>query len=491
MGIVIRQSARNLLFTYAGFLLGAFNTLALMPRILSREEMGLLNTFTSYSWVLANLCLFGMPLVIIRFYPLSRGALRRQLLAFGFTFPLVLSSAVAIVVLVFPSLIRDLLPKAEPMFLRHYKWILLMNVMHVAFEISASILKSQMRTGPPVLWRELFLRIFNLIIYVFYALGWLNYDALVALFACSSVVILIGLLLHINDFSWLRPSLYFQTEWLRYGAYNLASIGLVFVVYQLDIIMLHRFGYLTQIPIYTISMFVATTIQLPFRAFASVAVPLVAQAFARHDLEAVRHLYRRSSELMLVVGGFLSLLILWCANEFRYFLPADYRPHLLQPLLFLVMAKWLDMAMGLNGAIINQSAHYRFDIWANLLLLVIGFTLNVIFIPRWGISGAALATFFSIMAYNLARYLYILRRFGVHGFDWNALHIIGYYLIFYFLCSQINFSGHPLLVIVIKTFLITIITVVWVYIFKPSGQALDILDKIRKKSVSFIYRKWD
>lgn len=470
MGVIIRQSARNLIFNYGGFALGAFNTLVLMPRYLSREQIGVLNTFTSYSWILATICLFGMPLVIVRFYPATEGIQRRQLIQSAATLPLLLAITAALAGLLFPQLVTLVVPNPEPIFLRYHSWIFFMVIMHVAFEIVAAILRSELRTAPPVFWREVFLRVFNLVLYLAYGAGLFDYSMLVGGFALSSAVLLLGLISHVRSKIGFNPGLHFKKEWLKYGSYNLIGASLVFVVYQLDIVMLHRYGYLNLIAVYTIAMFMASTIQLPFRAFSVVAVPVLAKAFAAHDLKQVGQIYRRSSEVMLVAGGALSLWILWCAEDFRYFLPADYRPHLVAPLGFLVLAKWLDMAMGLNGAIINQSHHYKFDIWANLILLATALVFNVLLIPSMGVPGAALATCISVFLYNVVRYVYIIFRLGIHGFGWNALHIALFYVISWWTLTRISFSGHPVALIFLKTVITALLVGIWIWVLKPSRE---------------------
>lgn len=484
MGVVIRQSARNLVFTYGGFLIGAFNTLVLMPRALTREQIGLLNTFTSYSWILAMACLFGMPMVILRFYPLTSGLQRARMLTGAFTLSLSLAMVVALTGWFFPGLILLVLPDAEPIFLRYYRWIFFMLIMHVLYENVASVLKSQMRTAATVFWRELFLRIYNSALYGLFALGIFGYSTVVAGFALSSAVILIGLVSHLRINGILTPGLRMEKEWLRYGLYNLIGASLVFIVYQLDIVMLHRYGYLDVIAVYTIAMFMATTIQLPFRAFSAVGVPILAQAFAAGNMTKVKDVYRRSSEVMLVTGGALALLILWCAEDFRYFLPADYRPHLLEPLIFLVLAKWLDVSMGLNGALINQSRHYRFDIWANLILLAVALVLNVLLIPPLGLAGAALATCISVIMYNLVRYFFIVYRFDIHGFSWNFPGIVLFYGAAYLALSQLPLRGQPVMVITFKILIAGAVILLWLRLFRPSGE----IDRLIKAFESRLFR---
>ena len=57
MGIILRQSFWNMLLTYAGFLLGALNTLVLYAQFFSTEGYGLVMSMVSISAIV-------MPFVI-------------------------------------------------------------------------------------------------------------------------------------------------------------------------------------------------------------------------------------------------------------------------------------------------------------------------------------------------------------------------------------------------------------------------------------------
>ena len=67
MGIIIRQGIKNSIYSYSGFVLGALNTLLIMPRILEKSQIGLFNTLVAYSWIFATLLAVGIPQVIVRF----------------------------------------------------------------------------------------------------------------------------------------------------------------------------------------------------------------------------------------------------------------------------------------------------------------------------------------------------------------------------------------------------------------------------------------
>ena len=69
MGIVKRQGIKASILVYIGFALGAVNLLVLFPVLFTAEQVGLTRVLTSTTITFAQLCLLGLPAVIIKFYP--------------------------------------------------------------------------------------------------------------------------------------------------------------------------------------------------------------------------------------------------------------------------------------------------------------------------------------------------------------------------------------------------------------------------------------
>ena len=71
MGIVAKQSARNTVALSTGFLLGAINTIYVLPAAFDgfEEGWGLLRILTAWGTILAQILALGTPNGILRFLP--------------------------------------------------------------------------------------------------------------------------------------------------------------------------------------------------------------------------------------------------------------------------------------------------------------------------------------------------------------------------------------------------------------------------------------
>ena len=71
MGIVAKQSARNSVALVTGLLLGAINTMYVLPKAFEgfEEGWGLLRILTAWGTILAQILALGSPSAILRFLP--------------------------------------------------------------------------------------------------------------------------------------------------------------------------------------------------------------------------------------------------------------------------------------------------------------------------------------------------------------------------------------------------------------------------------------
>ena len=72
MGIIIRQSFWNMVVTYAGFALGAVNTLFLYTNFFSTENYGLVMSLVSTAAIVMPFIAAGMNNALVRFLPLEK-----------------------------------------------------------------------------------------------------------------------------------------------------------------------------------------------------------------------------------------------------------------------------------------------------------------------------------------------------------------------------------------------------------------------------------
>ena len=125
------------------------------------------------------------------------------------------------------------------------------------------------------------------------------------------------------------------------------------------------------------------------------------------------------------------------------------------------LSKFYDVILGNNNAIILNTRYYKAVLFFGVLLVLMIIVLNMIFIPMYGIVGSALATLISVIVYNTIKLWFVVKKMDLFPFSKNTLLsfaiISVVFLMFYFW----DFPFHPIVNIILKSILITLVYVYW------------------------------
>ncbi|CAI8368866.1 MAG: Uncharacterised protein [Flavobacteriaceae bacterium] len=480
MGVIQRQSIRIVLVSYLGVIIGAINTLFVYPQVLGAEKHGLVMLLLSIATVLAQFLHLGVPNTLIRFYPyfkdqkkyIHRMALQlplMSLLLFSLFFFLLHDSIFAHYSLK-SKLFGDYQTLVYP---------LLVNI--VFFEVLLSISRSELKTVFPAILREFLLRVMTLGLLGLYFFEYIDFSTFMILWIIAyafnvfalSVYLLINNSLIISFGKTMFPDPVLGNKMKKYGLVTLLTASASIFVNRIDILMLGYFLNLENIAFYTVAFFMASLLQIPARAILQVAKPILAKAWKINDREEIQMLYQKSALNQMIIGTYVFICIWLNLDEILLLVPKSYQG-VQYVFLFVGLAKLCDVASGVNGAIISTSDHYRFDLYINSLLILISVITNIIFIPKFGITGAAFATFISCFLYNFVKWFLLRRWYKFQPFDLRFVFIIVLSLII--VCFDLfigQITEFIILQISIKLTLISIVFLVPIFVLNISPDIND------------------
>jgi O-antigen/teichoic acid export membrane protein len=242
---------------------------------------------------------------------------------------------------------------------------------------------------------------------------------------------------------------------------GLTSLGLKF----LDIVLLGKYVALSLVGVYAIAAFIPTLIEAPYNALDRIIAPRVANAWANQNMEEIRDIYKKSTKYMLLAGGLLFIGINLNISTLMNLLPPGYNAGI-PVVLIISLGTLLNMATGSNDSIIYNSSKYRYGTYLLIFLFLFAFAVNIVFIPIYGIIGAALATAASALLYNSIKYVIIYRLFNMQPFDGSTLRIIFVIVVTGTLSLFIPEAGSPYLSIAVKSVLITMLYLSLTYAMK-------------------------
>ena len=266
----------------------------------------------------------------------------------------------------------------------------------------------------------------------------------------------------------------------------LGSLGST-LTYQIDRVMVPTLMDLKQADVYNIALFIGNSIEIPVRTIIAVTSPLIVKAWYDRDTNAIKNLYQKASNNLLIIGLFLFVGI-WLSLDDLFQLTSKYE--LLKAghwVVFMVgITKLFDLATSVNGQIIGYSKYYYFNLIAVILLGIMNAYLNYAFIEilALGLIGPALASFFSISLFNLLRVWFIWYQFKMLPFLWSNLWATLLAVACYYLVWSVPDIGTPIFDIIKNSVLIAIIFIPFVYYFKLSEDINQVIDNTLKRFYS-------
>ena len=484
MGIVINQSIKNTIITYFGFGIGAANTLFMYPHFLGETYYGLTGYLLSTANVIFPLMAFGVHNTLIKFF--AQYKTEKEKGAF-LTFVLLLPFFVLIPLTVFGILgydyIAAFLSKKNPI-LYDYIWqVPVIGLCMGYFEILYAWVKVHLQSVFGSFIKEIVLRVFITVFLFAVYFKWISaldfINSLMGIyFAITIVMFFYAMKVRPIVFSLRFPSN--SKAVFTYSIFIILSGSIANMLLDIDKTMIAQYIKIENIAYYSVAIFIATVISVPSRAMHQITYPITAKLMADGKHDELNDLYKKTSISLQVVGGLIFLGIIVNINQLYLLLPKSYSGGIF--VVFAIgLSKYFDLILGNNNAIIFNSKYYKAVLFLGLFLAFLAISLNMFFIPLYGINGAAIATLISITLYSIAKLMFVVFKMKLYPFSINTLYSVLIlsvcFMGFYFW----EFSFHPIINILLKSFLVAMVYVFVNYKLVISLEINQVFDRLLRK----------
>ena len=486
MGIVRNQSVKNSISLYLGVAIGAINTILIFPHVFESnpEYWGLLQILISYSIVFSSFSHLGSPSILLRFFP--KMETKSDIISFSI---LLCSIGFVLFLLLFTLFKSHLLSylEASPILADNFYLIGVLVFCITFFEIFSNLSRSYLDATTPVFLNEVFLRICVLILLILFKIDIIIFNQFLLIYVSFYAIKLIVLIF----LQWKSSRLTFNfklnissfNDQLKYGLYVLMGGGASILVSRFDMLMIEYYLDLKQVAYYGLAFFMGSVIKVPARSLTSISTPLIAKYFEQNDTKSVLDIYKKTSINLLIIGGVLFLCVTLNVDDILSLLPAKFSQAKMVVIL-IGCAQLFPLLAGLQGSILVNSPYYRSIVYFNLFLFGVTILTNILFIPLYGIDGAALATLVSIASLNFARVFYVFNKLNMHPFSINTIYAILLIVGLYFGIGLFSFTDYAIVNIVLRSLIVLILFFMAIVKFRLSEDLSkllsDILIKIKK-----------
>ena len=483
MGIILKQSLSNTLVTYLGFGIGAVNTLFLYTQFLTPEYYGLVNVILSVSAVLMPLLAFGVPNTLVKFYSNFKDVKESDsFLTLMILLPLCLIIPIGVISFVAYESIGNFLSKENPIVKGYVWYIFLIGVAMAYFEVFYAWTRIQLRSVFGNFMKEVFNRIGVMMLLFFLHFEFISIFSFLKLYVVLYLLRMV--VMQVYAFKLRRPKFRFQfpeniASILNYSALIILGGSAAIILLEVDKVMLNQFIKIDNVAYYSVAVFIATVIAVPSRSMHQITYPLTAELLNRKDFKELKLLYQKSSLTLFIVSGLIFILIVLNLEELYLLLPMAYRGGFI--VVFLIgLSRVYDALLGNNNSILYNSDYYRALLMMGVFLAVMTILFNLWLIPKYGINGAAYASFAAFFIYNTIKLLFVKLKFDILPFTKETWQVLALFLGIGVIFSFLQFPFHPIVNIGLKSLIVVILFLVLLFKLNLSEDVQGIFSKFFK-----------
>ena len=422
MGIIAKQSIRGTIVTYLGVAVGFLTTFFVITRFLTAEEIGLARVLIDAATLFIGLAQLGTSASTLRFYPYfvnnQQSGISNQTSdnEHGFFFwtllvPMIGFLLVSLLFIICYAPLSQWFSEKSPLFVNYYYLVLplaFFMLYQTVFETNANV---RMQIVVPRAVRELFTRVGLLVVYLLYAFDVLTMDgfvwSLVGVYAlaalCNAAYLFsLGNVSLKPDIAFLRQNKPLVRKYLYYTGFVILATVVSILAPTLSSFFITAEMGLSFTGIFAIATYIAMMVSIPYRSLTAIASPQLSMAIKNNDNNEAGSLIAQVSGTLLLIGG-LILATIWVNIDLIFAILPNGETYAVarRTVLMLGIGQLSVATFQFVYSALSYSRNYPLSLLFSFVLTALSLILNNLFIPRWGIDGAALATLISQVSYYL------------------------------------------------------------------------------------------
>jgi len=417
----VNKSLKVLLLRGGGVVL-FFSLTLFLTNFFPTEEVGKYDFTRSILLIIGGLCLLGMDQSIIYF----SGALKssnqlgelKRVYKKMLTMVLGMSVGIIFLFLIIPnSLIDSFFDKEETS-----KLILNAILSTGAFTITLLNIDTLRALQKPFfselyrnIYRHLSFLILALIIFFSNQTSWLT-EAFLASFFILALTSSIRVYIAFKEHKEYTPQGLYSHKAIFKRSYPMALSSIsYFLMQSIDIVLLSKFTTFETVAYYAAAVKIATVTSLVLLSVNIIAGPKIAEFYTKNDKEALKTIVKKSSRLILMFS-IPAILFLFIFSEFILSLFGEEFVNAKHVLWVLLLGQFIRSLSGPIAIYMNMTGKQNRMHQFLFLGLGVNILLNWIFIPKFGMQGAAYATVISIMLWSGLAVVYAYKKDKIKTF---------------------------------------------------------------------------
>ncbi|HZK95041.1 MAG TPA: polysaccharide biosynthesis C-terminal domain-containing protein [Prolixibacteraceae bacterium] len=486
MGIIVNQSVKGAIYTYIGVVLGFVIQGILFPRIYSTDQIGLTKIIVAYAALVTQFATLGFSGITIRLFPFFKdskshhhGYLSLALLTglAGFLISLVLF-------LIFKTWFVEYTNENSALLVEYLNYLIVLIFFQIFFTLFDGYYTALLNSIHGTFLREIFQRILIIIGIGLFYFDLINFHQFIIVYIASMAAptfFILFTLIKEGQFSLKTDFAFLQKPLLNsMGLMALFSILNGFttnIILTVDTIMITGMIGLSATGIYGSCMIFGMMVSLPSRSILKITNIVSARAWKENNMTAIRNIYEKSCTTLFIIG-LLMFLGLWVNidNVFKILGPNFISGKWV--IFFIGLGSLIDMTTGANSSILGSSPRYKVQSFFLIVLVILLIMTNLLLIPIYGITGAAIGGAVSLSILNLLRFLYLWYKFNLQPFNLKFILVAAIGISAYLISSLLPILPNFITDIIVRSSILTVLFCLPVYLLKLSPDINDKADEM-------------
>lgn len=437
MGIVARQSIKGTIVTYIGVVVGIVTTFFIQTKALQPEQIGLIDILLQCSLLFGGLAQLGTSSSAMRYYPFFKDEEHRDHGFFGWTLlvPLIGFTFFLLAFFVFKDSIVNFFTKDSEVGADLFAKYVIFVVPLAFFSLYISVFETNsnllLRIVLPKTIREVGLRVGTMAIYLLYYYKVLGFDGVIVSFC-----VLYGLATLINivyllslkrvsfkiEWSYIKPQL--KRDFLCYTLFMITAALAGNVIPMLSKFFVAGKTGFHLAGVFTIATNIAAVVEMPYRSLGAISRPHISEAMAKQDVKLTDILCKTVALHQFIAGSFVFFLI-WINIDFLFDLLPNGNIYRVGKwaVLILSLSRLIYSTLGVITTALSYSKYYYYSLIFTILLAAMSIVLNSWLVPKWDITGGALANVASYCIYFVLLLAFIKWKVGVNPLSVKLLPV--------------------------------------------------------------------
>lgn len=439
MGLIFKQSFKSSIYSYLGAVIGFVNVALLMTHFLSPTEIGVRMQIQSYALIISSVIAFGIPNAIVRMFPYLKNETNKNhgVLSLLLIITIISIGLFTLLFYFFGDFFFQKDLDRSVLFSQYFSLIIPFTIANLLFIMLDGYATANKESTIGIFVKQVGLRVFVFaLLLAFVFIDNFDFNNFINGFTILQIIPAVLLLIFLASKKLLPisskvsfPSLKVKKEFLSVSLFNWVNVISSIAIISIDSIMLSKFEGSQSVGIYTILFSFSGLMLITGTSLGKITNSVIAEKFKETRTDEIASIFKKSALNPFIIGLFLfGNLVLAIPFIFQVILKNQYNSGY-WVLIFLGLANLIKMATGLKFILISNSKYYRWITGFQAFFLFLLITTNLVFIPKFGITGAALASLISSLLFQCSGLLFVKVKLNMSPFTIKHIKLLFVFLI--------------------------------------------------------------